>query len=81
VKKEMKHEIKYSPAYALLEVNLDPNEVIVAEAGAMVYMTPQINVKTRKREEKSKAAQRTSGWRVRANVPLSISAPPPCVET
>jgi uncharacterized protein (TIGR00266 family) len=49
----MKHEIKYSPAYALLEVNLDPNEVIVAEAGAMVYMTPHINVKTRKREEKS----------------------------
>ena len=49
----MKHEIKYSPAYSLLEVNLDPNEVIVAEAGAMVYMTPQINVKTRKREEKS----------------------------
>ena len=49
----MKHEIKHSPAYSLLEVNLDPNEVIVAEAGAMVYMTPQINVKTRKREEKS----------------------------
>jgi len=42
----VKHEIKYSPAYSLLEVNLDPNEVIVAEAGAMVYMTPQINVKT-----------------------------------
>ena len=30
----MKYEIKYSPAYALLEVNLDPNEIIVAEAGA-----------------------------------------------
>jgi uncharacterized protein (TIGR00266 family) len=27
--------------------------MIVAEAGAMVYMTPRINVKTRKREEKS----------------------------
>ncbi len=48
----MKYEIKYSPAYSLLEVNLDPNEIIVAEAGAMVYMTPQINVKTRKREER-----------------------------
>ena len=36
-----------------MEVNLDSNEIIVAEAGAMVYMTPQINVKTRKREEKS----------------------------
>ena len=49
----MKNEIKYSPAYSMLEVNLDPNEVIVAEAGAMVYMTPHISVKTRKREEKS----------------------------
>ena len=35
-----------------MEVNLDSNEIIVAEAGAMVYMTPQINVKTRKREER-----------------------------
>lgn len=49
----MKHEIKYSPAYALLEVNLDQNETIVAESGAMVYMSPQINIKTRKREENS----------------------------
>jgi len=49
----MRHEIKYSPAYSLLEVHLDPTEIIVAEAGAMVYMTPQINVKTRKREERS----------------------------
>jgi uncharacterized protein (TIGR00266 family) len=49
----VKHEIKYSPAYSLLEVSLDPSELIVAEAGAMVYMTPCINVKTRKREEKS----------------------------
>jgi len=49
----MQYQIKYSPAYSLLEVSLDPNEMIVAEAGAMVYMTPQINVRTRKREEKS----------------------------
>ena len=49
----MKYEIKYSPAYSLLDVSLDFNEIIVAEAGAMVYMTPHINVKTRKREEKS----------------------------
>jgi len=34
----MKHEIKYSPAYSLLEVNLDPNEVIVAEAGRKKLM-------------------------------------------
>ena len=49
----MEYQIKYSPAYSLLEVSLNPNELIVAEAGAMVYMSPQINVKTRKREEKS----------------------------
>jgi len=49
----MEYQIKYSPAYALLEISLDANEVVAAEAGAMVYMTPQINVKTRKREEKS----------------------------
>ena len=28
----MKYEIKYQPAYSLLEVNLEPNESIVAEA-------------------------------------------------
>jgi uncharacterized protein (TIGR00266 family) len=49
----MKYEIKYSPSYSLLEVSLEPNEVIVAEAGAMIYMTPQITVKTRKRESES----------------------------
>lgn len=49
----MEYQIKYSPAYALLEVSLDPKEVIVAESGAMVYMSPQIAVKTRKREKKS----------------------------
>jgi len=49
----MEYQIKYSPAYALLEVSLDSNETVVAEAGAMVYMSPQINVKTRKREKKS----------------------------
>lgn len=49
----MKYQIKYNPAYSLLEVSLDPTELIVAEAGAMVYMTPQISIRTRKREEKS----------------------------
>jgi uncharacterized protein (TIGR00266 family) len=49
----MEYEIKYSPAYSLLETRLGAGETVVAEAGAMVYMTPQIRVKTRKREEKS----------------------------
>lgn len=49
----MKYEIKYSPNYSLLEVSLEPNEIVVAEAGAMIYMTPQIVVRTRKRESES----------------------------
>ena len=47
----MKYEIKYKPSYALLVVTLDPNETIVAESGAMTYMTPNIEVHTRKREK------------------------------
>ncbi|MEM2848914.1 MAG: TIGR00266 family protein [Candidatus Bathyarchaeia archaeon] len=49
----MKYEIKYSPNYSVLEVSLEQSEIIVAEAGAMIYMTPQITVKTRKRESES----------------------------
>ncbi len=35
----------------MLVVNLEPNESITAEAGAMTYMEPNIDVKTRKREK------------------------------
>jgi uncharacterized protein (TIGR00266 family) len=35
----------------MLVVKLEPNEVITAEAGAMTYMEPNIDVKTRKREK------------------------------
>ncbi|MBS7611645.1 TIGR00266 family protein [Candidatus Bathyarchaeota archaeon] len=49
----MKYEIKYGPSYSLLEVSLEPNEIVVAEAGAMIYMTPQIAVRTRKKESES----------------------------
>ena len=34
----MKYEIKYKPSYSMLVVNLEPNEKIVAESGAMTYM-------------------------------------------
>jgi uncharacterized protein (TIGR00266 family) len=34
----------------MLVVKLEPNEIITAEAGAMTYMEPNIDVKTRKRE-------------------------------
>ena len=47
----MKYEIKYKPSYALLVVNLDPNETITAEAGALTYMDPNIEAHTRKREQ------------------------------
>jgi uncharacterized protein (TIGR00266 family) len=47
----MKYEIKYKPSYAMLVVYLEPSETITAEAGAMTYMDPSIEVHTRKREK------------------------------
>lgn len=47
----MKYEIKYKPSYSMLVVTLDQNEKIIAEAGAMTYMSPNIEVHTRKREK------------------------------
>lgn len=45
----MKFEIKHKPAYALLVAHLEPEESIVAESGAMAFMSPNIEVKTRSR--------------------------------
>jgi uncharacterized protein (TIGR00266 family) len=45
----MKYEIKYRPSYSLLVVSMDPGEAIVAEAGAMTYMAPTIEMRTRGR--------------------------------
>jgi uncharacterized protein (TIGR00266 family) len=42
----LQYEIKYRPSYSLLDVRLDPNERIRAEAGAMTYMSPSMQVKT-----------------------------------
>jgi len=47
----MKYEIKYKPSYSMLVVNLEQNERITAEAGAMTYMNPNIEAHTRKREK------------------------------
>ena len=47
----MEYEIKYKPAYSMLVVKLEPNETVTAEAGAMTYMEPNININTRKREK------------------------------
>ncbi len=46
----MDYEIKYKPSYSMLVIKLEPNETVTAEAGAMTYMEPTIDVKTRKRE-------------------------------
>ncbi|WP_424359213.1 TIGR00266 family protein [Methanocella sp. MCL-LM] len=42
----MKHEILYRPVYSLLQVELDAGEAISAESGAMVTMTPNIEIQT-----------------------------------
>ncbi|MEM0382320.1 MAG: TIGR00266 family protein [Nitrososphaerota archaeon] len=46
----MRFEIKHRPSYSLLEVGLEQGEAIRAEAGAMTYMSPNIQVKTVMRE-------------------------------
>lgn len=46
----MKYEIRYKPSYSMLVVQLDAGESITAESGAMTYMSPNIDVKTRMRE-------------------------------
>jgi len=47
----LEYEIKYKPSYSMLVVKLDANESVTAEAGAMTYMNPNIDVKTRRREK------------------------------
>ena len=42
----MQHSIDYGPAYAMLTCNLDAGDSIIAEGGAMVSMTPGIDVAT-----------------------------------
>ena len=45
----LKFEIKYRPSYELLEAQLPANGHIVAEAGALTYMSSNIEVETRTR--------------------------------
>jgi len=51
--KHVNYEIKYRPSYSLLEVQLPPEGMITAEAGAMTYMSSNIEVKTRTRLKES----------------------------
>lgn len=43
----MQTEIKYRPAYALAIVNLQPNESIRVESGAMVSMSADVQIETK----------------------------------
>lgn len=45
-----KYEIKYKPSYSLLVIHLNPNESVLAEAGAMTYMSPNVEIRTRMRQ-------------------------------
>jgi len=51
--KPLEYEIKYRPSYSLLEVRLPPEGSITAEAGAMTYMSSNIEVQTRTRMKES----------------------------
>jgi len=42
----MDYEIKYKPSYSMLVVTLNAGETVTAEAGAMTYMTPNIDVQS-----------------------------------
>lgn len=47
---QLTYEIKHRPSYSLLVIKLSPGQSVVAEAGALTYMTPNVEVKTRRRE-------------------------------
>ncbi|MCK4223079.1 TIGR00266 family protein [Candidatus Bathyarchaeota archaeon] len=47
----MHYEIKYKPSYSMLVVQLEPGETITAESGSMTYMSPNVDVNTRRREK------------------------------
>jgi uncharacterized protein (TIGR00266 family) len=42
----MEHRIQYGPAYALATLSLDSGDSVMAEAGAMVSMSPGLEIKT-----------------------------------
>ncbi|MGB3340616.1 MAG: AIM24 family protein [bacterium] len=43
----MQHEIMYRPSYSLLKIKLSKDEVITAEAGAIVSMSKSIEIETK----------------------------------
>ncbi|MFW6110823.1 MAG: TIGR00266 family protein [Thermoproteota archaeon] len=47
----MEFDIKYRPSYSMLVVNLQAGESLTGEAGSLTYMSPNIEVETRRREK------------------------------
>ncbi len=43
----MNHEITHDPAFSMLRIDLQPSERLVAEAGAMVAMTPGMSLEAK----------------------------------
>jgi uncharacterized protein (TIGR00266 family) len=56
----MKYEIKYQPSYSILEVILEKDEQITGESGALTYMSPNIDIRTRTRERSILGTLKTS---------------------
>ena len=42
----MEHTIQFQPSYSVLELHLEPEEEVVAEAGAMVWMSDNLELAT-----------------------------------
>ncbi len=55
----MKHELLYKPNFTLARVMLDPGEAVTAEAGAMVTMSADMEMKTKGRGGIGKALLRS----------------------
>lgn len=47
----LKYKIKYRPSYSMLVVKLDAGQSVKGVAGAMTYMSPNIEAKTHMREK------------------------------
>lgn len=42
----MRYEITSRPSYSLLKINLSPGESVTTEAGSMIFMSPDLEVRT-----------------------------------
>lgn len=54
----MEHRILYKPDFSIVELNMEAGEEVRAETGAMVYMSPKIEIKTEMRGGLMKSLKR-----------------------